>query len=112
MQNASAILSTFIKLLFVIKIVVLSIFEWPFHTGFIVLLCVIITCLPFFSFIAHDMVLLARNPDFVCMQTTKDADQTAHLHSLISTFFICYLESIVVKLNTSRFLYFLTSHCS
>ena len=30
----SAILSTFIKLPFVIKIFVLSIFEWPFHTGF------------------------------------------------------------------------------
>ena len=30
----SAILSTFIKLPFVIKIVVLSIFGWPFYTGF------------------------------------------------------------------------------
>ena len=29
----SAILSTFIKLPFVIKIFVLSIFEWPFYTG-------------------------------------------------------------------------------
>ena len=32
----SAILSTFIKLPFVIKIFVLSIFEWPSHTGFTV----------------------------------------------------------------------------
>ena len=32
----SAILSTFIQLPFVIKISVLSIFEWPFHTGFTV----------------------------------------------------------------------------
>ena len=32
----SAILSTFIKLQFVIKIFVLSIFEWPFKTGFTV----------------------------------------------------------------------------
>ena len=32
----SAILSTFIKLTFVIKIFVLSIFEWPFYTGFTV----------------------------------------------------------------------------
>ena len=32
----SAILSTFIKLPFVIKIYVLSIFEWPFYTGFTV----------------------------------------------------------------------------
>ena len=34
----SAILLTFIKLLFVIKIFVLSIFEWPFYTGSTVLL--------------------------------------------------------------------------
>ena len=33
----SAILSTFIKLPFVIKIFVLSIFEWPFYTGLTVL---------------------------------------------------------------------------
>ena len=33
----SAILSTFIKLPFVIKVFVLSIFEWPFYTGFTVL---------------------------------------------------------------------------
>ena len=34
----SAILLTCIKLLFVIKMFVLSIFEWPFYTGFTVLL--------------------------------------------------------------------------
>ena len=33
----SAILSTFIKLPVVIKIFVLSIFEWPFYTGFTVI---------------------------------------------------------------------------
>ena len=32
----SAILSSFIKLPFVIKIFVVSIFEWPFYTGFTV----------------------------------------------------------------------------
>ena len=32
----SAILQTCIKLLFVIKIFVLSVFEWPFYTGFTV----------------------------------------------------------------------------
>ena len=32
----SAILLTFTKLPFVIKIFVLSIFEWPFYTGFTV----------------------------------------------------------------------------
>ena len=35
-REHSAILSTFIKLLFVIKIFVLSIFEWPLKTGFTV----------------------------------------------------------------------------
>ena len=34
----SVILLTFIKLPLVIKIFVLSIFEWPFYTGFIVVL--------------------------------------------------------------------------
>ena len=33
----SAILSAFIKLPFVIKIFVVSVFEWPFYTGFTVL---------------------------------------------------------------------------
>ena len=40
MQNApmhSAILLTFIKLPFVIKVFVLSFFEWPLKTGFTVL---------------------------------------------------------------------------
>ena len=36
----SAILSTFIKLSFVIKIIVLSIFEWPFYTGYTVLITI------------------------------------------------------------------------
>ena len=35
-KEHSAILLTFIKLLFVIKIFVLSIFEWPLKTGFTV----------------------------------------------------------------------------
>ena len=33
----SALLSTFIKLPIVIKIFVLSFFEWPFYTGFAVI---------------------------------------------------------------------------
>ena len=36
-EEHSAIRSTFIKLHFVIKIFVLSIFEWPFYTGFAVI---------------------------------------------------------------------------
>ena len=35
-KEHSAILSTFIKLPFVIKTIVLSIFEWQFYTGFTV----------------------------------------------------------------------------
>ena len=35
-MGSSAIVLTSIKLQFVIKIFVLSIFEWPFYTGFIV----------------------------------------------------------------------------
>ena len=35
-REHSAILSTFIKLPFVFKTFVLSIFEWPFYTGFTV----------------------------------------------------------------------------
>ena len=34
MAECSAIRSTFIKLPFVIKVLVLSIFEWQFYTGF------------------------------------------------------------------------------
>ena len=37
----TAILLTFIKLPFVIKVFVLSIFEWPFYTGFTVMQSVV-----------------------------------------------------------------------
>ena len=40
MLQPSAIVSNFIKLPFFIKIFVLSIFEWPFYTGFTVVLIV------------------------------------------------------------------------
>ena len=39
--ECSAILLTFIKLPFVIKIFVLSIFEWPLKTGFTVVLFIL-----------------------------------------------------------------------
>ena len=42
----SAILSTFIKLPFVIKIFIVSIFEWPFYTGFTVFLKIYNVILP------------------------------------------------------------------
>ena len=37
-REHSAILSTFIKLSFVFKTFVLSMFEWPFYTGFTVII--------------------------------------------------------------------------
>ena len=40
-----AILSNFIKLPFGIKIFVLSIFEWPFYTGFTIFAMLVLTCL-------------------------------------------------------------------
>ena len=45
----SAILSTFIELPFDIKIFVLSIFEWPFYTGFTVIFFAILLNM------SHDM---------------------------------------------------------
>ena len=67
MQNAprmlqvehSAILSTFIKLLFVIKIFVLSIFEWPFYTGFTVIasILMVINCHIFGDFNALHLTI-------------------------------------------------------
>ena len=54
----SAILSTFIKLPFVIKIFVLSSFEWPFYTGFSVS---ILTCASFnITVIMHPCVRIFR----------------------------------------------------
>ena len=48
LQNASAILSTIIKLPFFIKTLVLSIVEWPFYTGFTIFsICMKDTCIPF-----------------------------------------------------------------
>ena len=40
-QEYSTIHLTFIKLPFVIKIFVLSIFEWPFYTSFTVFKCIV-----------------------------------------------------------------------
>ena len=49
----SAIRSTFIKLQFVIKIFVFSIFEWPLRTGFTVLVCFSDPQTCFHSVISH-----------------------------------------------------------
>ena len=58
-KSIAAILSTFIKLLFVIKIFVLSIFEWPFSTDYTV----------------H--VFLFQYRFIVLMKHNADADQLA-----------------------------------
>ena len=54
----SAILMTFIKLLFVIKTFVLSIFDWPFYTGFTVLLIFIFILVFLQHFIDPDKEIL------------------------------------------------------
>ena len=51
----SAILSTFIRLPFVIKIFVLSFFEWPFYTGFIVLLTGLLNIKTHFVYVSRKM---------------------------------------------------------
>ena len=53
----SAILLTFIKLPFVTKIFVLSSFEWPFYTGFTVLLL----CLQMFGSVASILDLTSAS---------------------------------------------------
>ena len=57
----SAILSTFIKLPFAIKICVLSIFEWPLKTGFTV---VSFSCLNFSSADGGAYLLINRISSF------------------------------------------------
>ena len=58
LEHAPEILLTFIKLPFAIKIFVLSIFEWPFYTGFTVNLQNLLLHMMIQS---HNMILL----DFV-----------------------------------------------
>ena len=57
----SAVLSTFIKLPFVIKIFVLSIFEWPFYTGFTVYLGIFINLLPFLAHLSLRLKISYRD---------------------------------------------------
>ena len=75
----SAILSTFIKQLFVIKIFVLYIFEWPFYTGFTVAVHVHLK-----NDLTYEPVHeISKN---VVYATSKASDQPAHTHSLIRAF--------------------------
>ena len=54
----SALLSTFTKLPLVIKTFVLSIFEWPFYTGFTVFDCIYSLSLPSFFYNGNSYTLL------------------------------------------------------
>ena len=71
-----AILWIFIKLPLVIKIIVLSIFEWPFYTGFTVLSA----CQTVGNKIRMDILSDSVHPDLVpnCLQRLS-ADYTSKL---------------------------------
>ena len=95
----SAILSTFIKLPFVIKIIVLSIFEWPFYTGFTVFSRSILKqpsvreCLfRLISAKVYDWLLLllalaTLNPDLSCFPNSVVPliSQMIRVHSIFSS---------------------------
>ena len=51
---------------------------------------------------SHDMSHNARKPVFGGFANNTDADQPAHLHSLISTFVIRFLESNICTLATGE----------
>ena len=62
----SAILLTFIKLPFVIKIFVLSIFEWPFYAGFTVAFCFLVS--------SADKFANSFDPDWVRQNARHNLD--------------------------------------
>ena len=66
----SAILSTFMKLPFVIKIFILSIFEWPFYTGFTV----------------HENLVL------IALESIQGSDKPAHPDSLTRNFIARHIK--------------------
>ena len=82
MHNAqgehSAILSTFIKLPFVIKIFVLSIIEWPFYTDFTVLL---ISFGP-----VHKTSIL------ITSVSSKGSGESAHMGRLARALLLAYMK--------------------
>ena len=74
----SAILSTFIKLPFVIQIFVLSIFEWPLKTGFTVLLILIGMSFIFVYFYQYVnsvtsvyVIFVSDSPEFTPIKSTE-----------------------------------------
>ena len=75
----SAILSTFIKLPYVIKIFVLSIFEWPLKTGFIT---VFICAENIWVFFLHLLHIFKCTSDFFMEANNMRHDQDALLGAL------------------------------
>ena len=50
----------------------------------------------------HNMSIIMRKPVYAMMQTTKTADQPAHLRSLISAFVVRSQDSIIAILSKSK----------
>ena len=74
----SAILSTFIKLQFVIKTFVLSIFEWPLKTGLLYVKCLLISNTFLFQ-LSNKMVVFRAgiHKMLVRIANREDPNQTA-----------------------------------
>ena len=96
MQNAlrehSAILSTFVKIPFVFKTFVSSIFEWPLKTGFTVLIAYAqiplinaYTDVPCGNRGLHVGLSLHRHPYFVCA-CSEGESESAHMRTLACAF--------------------------
>ena len=79
----SVILSTFIKLPFVIKTFVLSIFEWPFYTGFTVVTFEIYTFVqpsnPVFTVTFRDSTTASRSTLLTAMHISNLLPHRARL---------------------------------
>ena len=69
----SAVLLAFIKLPFVIKIYVLSIFEWPYYTGFTVILLLLLTSRPAWLFHRFIIPFSERSCSFCSLESTKSS---------------------------------------
>ena len=94
-REHSAILLTFIKLPFVIKIFVLSIFEWPFYTGFTVpkshnlvqILSAVFVCVALLNHFPVVMMIVVCSPFCLCtlvacVANNVDPDQTDPLEAV------------------------------
>ena len=109
-KRLSAILSTFIKLPFVIKIFVLSIFEWSLKTGFTVfhigIVCLLLWRKKFFLFVCFSQNLQIRTPWHNVHKILSEPVNIEIIKRAACVFaqsdqrlcYSLYLESIVFKL--------------